>query len=382
MSIELKAIALEDGRLSLAPLPSDGVGIPGEGAFSNVFNEPLLASRATGEASHAEGKETTATGLGAHAEGTNSTAQEQGAHAEGNSSAFGRLSHSEGNSSAGYDSCVFPIAYGAHAEGLSTLANGKAAHSEGEATVAYGDHSHAGGYSNNAHYAQTVIGEYAIDDGIPDTYRSTGQALFKVGNGQDNANRSDAFKINEDGTGYIAKRIVRGIWDGYAEGPFQFSASPGASLLGNGAVLKGSTTIPNDADNFALGDRFVFEWDGIIVSTGVAINLFTNPFGTTLDAFASGPTGTYLAKVITRALVVGFSGSDPIIQQDFSVTTWVEGAACYTTQEDRQAHFAGGTFPSNGTRQITLSAPFIITMGLSATAATKPKQLAFRAWRE
>jgi hypothetical protein len=382
MSAEIKAISVENGVQSYVPLPASGVGIPGEGAFSDVFNEPLLASRATGEASHAEGKETTATGLGAHAEGTNSTAQEQGAHAEGNSSAFGRLSHSEGNSSAGFDGNVFPQAYCAHAEGLATSATGKASHSQNASTTAAGDYSHAGGNGNAAHYAQTVIGEFAIDDGGPDTYRDPGQALLKVGNGTDGATRSDAFAVYEDGTGYISKRILKGIWDGYAEGPFQFSASPGAGLLGNGAVLKGSTTIPNSADNFALGDRFVFEWDGIIASTGTAANLFTNPFGTTLDAFESGPTGTYLAKVVTRALVVGFSGSDPIIQQEFSVKTWVEGAACYTTQEDRQAHFTGGTFPSNSTRQITLSAPFVITMGLSATAATKPKQLGFRAWRE
>ncbi len=80
----------------------------------------------------------------AHAEGLSTSAQGTGSHAEGNTSlAYGNYSHAEGfSTSANGDS--------SHAEGNDTTASGNGSHSEGNVTVASGDYSHAEGNSTTA----------------------------------------------------------------------------------------------------------------------------------------------------------------------------------------------------------------------------------------
>ena len=118
-----------------------------------VFNRYTggFANIASGEASHAEGINTTASGYYSHSEGYYTTAS-------------------------GHNS---------HAEGYYTEASGDASHASGEYTTAYNDN-------------MTVIGQYNVSGNKTD---NDGK-LFVIGNGS-NTTRSDAFVIKNDGDTHI-----------------------------------------------------------------------------------------------------------------------------------------------------------------------------------
>ena len=187
-------------------------------------------SHATGERSHAEGSNTWATGVLSHAEGNKTTASGNYAHSEGAvTTASGNQSHAEGYSTTAASECSHAEGFGtssenpyshaegfntkakhssAHSEGNQTTASGYASHSEGIRSIASGDYSHAEGEgtiakNRSSHSsgmstetgcdAQTVIGRYntVVND-----------ALFVVGNGTDNVNRSNALEVKQNGTVY------------------------------------------------------------------------------------------------------------------------------------------------------------------------------------
>lgn len=190
--------------------------------------------------SHAEGNQTIALGSGAHAEGTSGTsALDVGAHAEGGGTiAFEDYAHSEGVYTTASGQAAHAEGYtdwsnrnneniktwashkGSHAEGIETQAKNEGAHSEGYRTKATGMRAHSEGYSttasgNQAHAEghNTVASSQSSHAGGQGTYAdqlnmtAIGQfntlnntnALFVVGNGADNNNRSDAFVVYDDG---------------------------------------------------------------------------------------------------------------------------------------------------------------------------------------
>lgn len=142
---------------------------------------------------HAEGNGTWAKGVGSHAEGFNTRAFSQYTHAEGyETSANGRYSHVEGR-----ETKTVSGALCAHAEGYKTGASGRYAHAEGYLSKAIGKASHASGIGSEAREeAQTVIGKYNTD---------SADALFIVGNGADEDNRSNAFEVISDRYGCAIK---------------------------------------------------------------------------------------------------------------------------------------------------------------------------------
>ena len=82
--------------------------------------------------------------------------------------------------------------YGAHAEGFNTAATAEASHAEGKKTIASGSYSHASGYGTKAtEEAQFVCGKY-------NTVNSN--AVFSVGWGTDDDNRTNLFEVLKDGT--------------------------------------------------------------------------------------------------------------------------------------------------------------------------------------
>ena len=170
---------------------------------------------------HAEGYETSACGYGSHAEGLSSYANGNYSHTEGQqTSALGNYSHAAGNSAVANGQCSFAygedvsakgsysVAFGyktlangwnsfaecyynsaisdnSHAEGSYTIASGKASHAEGSGTIAGSDYMHVGGSYN----------------------KTSSDALFVIGNGSNDLNRSDAFIVSADGT-VSAKRFI------------------------------------------------------------------------------------------------------------------------------------------------------------------------------
>ncbi len=145
------------------------------------------STEAYGRVSHTEGTETKALGEYSHAEGFRTTSQGNYSHAEGSSTqAIGNYSHAEGFKTTSQGSY-------SHAEGYSTQAIGPYSHAEGLSTIASGGYSHTEG--NNT----IASGSYQHVSGQFNTHGDT-TSLFIVGNGVDNATRSDAFKVTPSGS--------------------------------------------------------------------------------------------------------------------------------------------------------------------------------------
>lgn len=160
-----------------APLKIVGKKITNNGSTLTVTGINAWAegnsTKATGDCSHAEGSGTEATNSCTHAEGNSSKATSMYAHSEGSGTeASGVASHAEGVRSKATGTY-------AHAEGMETVAGGTASHTEGEGTRTTKTGGSACGRFNDAQ-----------------------DALFVVGNGTDDNNRKDAFKIDEFGNAW------------------------------------------------------------------------------------------------------------------------------------------------------------------------------------
>ena len=135
----------------------------GKGSFSMNRRE----DSEIGNYSFAEGYRTIASGEQSHAEGANTTAS-------------GEISH---------------------AEGYHTTASGGTSHAEGNETIASGERSHAEGWMTVASSMnQHVQGRYNIED-------SANKYAHIVGNGTDDANRSNAHTIDWSGNAWFAGTV-------------------------------------------------------------------------------------------------------------------------------------------------------------------------------
>jgi len=216
---------------------AEGYGTLTNGSYAHAEGSYTIAE---GDYSHAEGYNTTASGnFGSHAEGSGTTASGSRSHAEGNSTtASGTNSHAEGNGSVASDenshaegNDTLANNFAAHAEGNQTKATGYAAHAEGDISEATGDTSHAegvsfarGDYSHSEGFSTIASGTYSHVGGLETIASGTAQtvigqynlrdnnfSLFVVGNGtaDDNANRSDVFRVNQSDvqmTGSVLQR--------------------------------------------------------------------------------------------------------------------------------------------------------------------------------
>lgn len=154
----------------------------GENAWAEGDN-----TTASGHHSHSEGSRTIASGDNSHAEGGDTRATGEHSHAEGFRTKAGSYGHAEGAGTEASNTA-------SHAEGRDTKASGGASHAEGRLSTASGDYSHASGYGTRATgECSTAVGKYNDD----------GDALFVVGNGTDDDNRKDAFKVDRNGDTWV-----------------------------------------------------------------------------------------------------------------------------------------------------------------------------------
>lgn len=155
---------------------ASGFNNKAEGAYSHSEG---MQTRATNIASHSEGDHTSSFGYAAHAEGTLTFASGTAAHAEGyGTDASANNAHAEGAS-------TYAQGVQSHAEGLDTVAYGQQSHAEGEGTIAQGENQHAGG-------------QYNIANGSASSHSPT-DYVWIIGNGTDDANRSDAAALQWNG---------------------------------------------------------------------------------------------------------------------------------------------------------------------------------------
>ena len=203
---------------------AEGAGTTSVGGYSHAEGE---YSRSTGVYSHAEGNNTNSDGNYSHAEGQNTTSGGANSHAEGfGTIASGLWSHAEGyqtvasfiaSHAEGYLSVA--SADPSHAEGISTLASGIYSHAEGNTTVAAGRDSHAegqntttiGGASHAEGYNTSAVGGASHAEGLGTIALGTyshaqgqynipidDQSAFIIGNGSDDANRSNLLVASGD----------------------------------------------------------------------------------------------------------------------------------------------------------------------------------------
>lgn len=154
-----------------------------DGSVRGVNAAPETEEYKLGLCSVAEGRNTKASGRYSHTEGDNTEASEVGSHAEGQyTKASAYCSHAEGQYTKASGYC-------SHAEGFNTKASEDSSHAEGRDTEASGYCSHAGGYRTVAKGDyQTAIG----------SFNKKTDAYLSVGNGTNEANRSDAFRVEKD----------------------------------------------------------------------------------------------------------------------------------------------------------------------------------------
>lgn len=177
-------------------------------ASGNYAHSEGWHTTASGAHSHSEGSTTEASGVSAHTEGWKTKATAEGAHAEGfETQATADAAHAEGNHT---------VASGtyAHAEGSWTEATGNYSHAEGDGCKASQVYAHAEGYRTQAKHSsshasgrgtitgrdnQTVVGQYN---------KVSDKALFIVGDGSSNSNRTNIFEVNDDGTATLNGKLI------------------------------------------------------------------------------------------------------------------------------------------------------------------------------
>lgn len=205
----LKSSAHAEGRATAATgeaAHSEGKGTRADGDYSHAEGD---SCEATGPAAHAEGKATTAVAEFSHAEGWMTQANDSGAHAEGSHSvasgvcshaeggateARGAYSHSQGTGTTALGEASFAGGNSSTAAAINSMAMGEESTTLGRASAAIGYHAAANGYGQFScgSYNSDTVGWSPIDD--------VKGALFIVGNGTSETNRSNAFVVNSDGS--------------------------------------------------------------------------------------------------------------------------------------------------------------------------------------
>jgi len=185
--------------------------------------------------------------------------------------------------------------YAGHAEGYGTISassdtQGKGTHTQGELTVALGGASHAGGYNSIAlSFCSTAQGDRSIAVGAYETAigrcnvigpidQAQGPTnLFTVGNGVNENNRSNAFRVDTWGDVY-AKRNYNSSGADYAE-LFEWSdGNPeGEQRIGRFVTLRGDKIqLAGPGCDYILGivsgspsvvgDVFDDQWQGMYLT--------------------------------------------------------------------------------------------------------------------
>lgn len=286
---------------------SEGGGSQATGSSSHAEGQ---GSKANAEAAHAEGNMTEATVFGAHAEGNYTKAKGNSSHAEGYSSiaegelahaegyqtcARGKHSHAEGHNSYGTYSRTYSVngqsyslIYGAHGEGdhsegydtiadssLSiTLTDSYGAHAEGVGTIAITNAQHAQGKWN-----------------VPDV-----NLADVVGNGTEET-RSNAYALDWSGNGRFAGNVYVGCG----------ADSSGGTMLPKDVQVNGTSIVSNGVANIPVADYTTF---GVLKVgdsyTGLQKDssgyLKTAPAGSSYIKLASSDSNACIYKPITPYL--------------------------------------------------------------------------------
>lgn len=142
-----------------------------------------------------------------------------------------------------------------HAEGYGTVASAPRAHAEGWRCTASGWTSHAGGNSTIAHTLERAIGRYNRDSERADdnSYSPTGTSFLVIGNGDDENNKSNIFRVTA--SAIYGSAVFNSSGADYAEMFEWEDGNPnGEDRVGRFVTLNGSKIrLANHSDDFILG---------------------------------------------------------------------------------------------------------------------------------
>ncbi len=268
-----KATGIQSVTLGSNNLASGSTSVAiGNGAVASE-----TSSTAIGLGTTASGERSFATGFNTLASGNSSTAMGGGSQAIGdNSFAIGHESIANTSNSLAMGYQTIANGYSSSAIGFKSSAIGSHSIARGYFSEASGNFSIAMGLSNMAKsYAETVLGSNGTDYNPTsiDSFNSSDR-LFVIGNGVDNANRSDAFIMLKNGNTTLNGQLtIDGDNVAGAGEPYTFPAQDGTngqvmSTDGNGIVSWAnaggagafSTTdnITSNAPGDYAADDFVF----------------------------------------------------------------------------------------------------------------------------
>ena len=144
--------------------------------------------------------------------GTYASAMGNGTTASGNeSTAMGYDTTASGEASTAMGYSTTASAQGSTAMGRETTASAQSSTAMGYFTTASGDYSTAMGlFSTASDYASTVIGQYNSSGSSATSAGafSTSNTAFVIGNGTNNSNKSDAFKVMFNGDTTVSNDLT------------------------------------------------------------------------------------------------------------------------------------------------------------------------------
>lgn len=256
---------------------AEGSETTASGAYSHAEGSSTVSSY---YGSHAEGGFTTASGLYAHAEGHGNVASGSASHAEGGGGpslgsgniASGDASHVEGGYvPAGIPSINQPTSattYSSHAEGIGTLASGRASHAEGELTRATNNGSHAEGRET------TASGLYSHAEG----YGSTASAYVSHAEGYFTTS-SGGYGSHSEGNGSLASGEAA-----HAEGNNTVASGPASHAEGGNTTASGLNSHAGGLNSIASGTHsFVHSSNSLVNSDRSVVLGGQNLTGSTDD---------------------------------------------------------------------------------------------------
>ena len=178
------------------------------GDFSSAMGEGTTASGnrtlASGYSTTASGNRSTAMGNTTTANGYSSTAMGNGTTASGNSStAMGNGTTASGVNSIAMGNSTTASGVNSTAIGNGTTASGNTSAAMGNGTTAFGTYSTAMGLNTTASdFVSLVIGQHNLSGSSVTssaTEFDTANTAFVIGNGTNDSNKSDAFKVMFNG---------------------------------------------------------------------------------------------------------------------------------------------------------------------------------------
>ena len=346
----------------------ENTSITVETTFSNnqITSQPanLMSTTASGQSSHAEGRDTLASGACSHAEGSDTQATNGSSHAEGtNTTASGLYSHAEGE----YTTASSGAA--PHAEGSHTTATGTASHAEGSYTNITGNYGHGEGQgTKSTNRSQHVQGEYNIHDNSGNNI-NRGTYAHIVGNGTADNARSNAHTLDWSGNAWYAGDVYVGSTSGtnkdsgskklatenYVDTAINSLPEP---MIFKGSLGTGGTITALPVNGTAnIGDTYKVITAGTYASQAAKVGdtficLTKTSNANTWELIPSGdePSGTVTSITIQGTSPIVSSSSSAITTSGTRTishaTSGVSAGTYKSVTVDTYGHVTGGTNPT------------------------------------